>query len=148
MIPTRPGRQLGSFWRTRRMPWDTIHKEPAPLAAEPNLRDYAATRAAFRWDDVRAELAMPTPGTMNIAYHALDRHVRAGRGGKLALRWLGKDGETVDLTYGELTGWTCRFANLLRRLGIGEGDRVFSLLGRTPELYVTALGTLRNGSVF
>ena len=41
-----------------------------------------------------------------------------------------------------------RFANLLRDLGIGRGERVFSLLGRIPELYVAALGTLRNGSVF
>ena len=88
------------------------------------------------------------PGGLNIAYHALDRHVAEGRGDKLALRWLGKNGEKRDITYRELLELSCRFANLLRGLGVGQGDRVFSLLGRVPELYITALGTLRNGSVF
>jgi acetyl-CoA synthetase len=41
-----------------------------------------------------------------------------------------------------------RFASTLRRLGVGRGDRVFALAGRIPELYVAALGTLKNGSVF
>ena len=66
----------------------------------------------------------------------------------MALRWLGKNGERRDITYGELLALSNRFANLLRDLGVGAGDRVFSLLGRVPELYVAALGTLRNGSVF
>ena len=47
-----------------------------------------------------------------------------------------------------LLALSCRFANLLRDLGVGKGERVFSLLGRVPELYIAALGTLRNGSVF
>jgi len=79
---------------------------------------------------------------------ALDRHVVEGRGDKLALRWLGKNGETRDITYRELLELSCRFANLLSGLGVGQGNRVFSLLGRVPELYIAALGTLRNGSVF
>ena len=66
----------------------------------PNLRDYDAVREAFTWGSVRAELAMP--GGLNIAYHALDRHVVEGRGNKLALRWLGKNGEKRDITYREL----------------------------------------------
>ena len=41
-----------------------------------------------------------------------------------------------------------RFANVLARHGVTKGDRVFSLLGRIPELYFAALGTLKNGSVF
>ena len=66
----------------------------------------------------------------------------------LALRWLGKQGEVVDYTYADLRRLTNRFANALRSLGIGKGDRVFVLAGRIPELYITALGTLKNGSVF
>jgi acetyl-CoA synthetase len=126
--------------------WDIITKRPGADRLAPNLRDYEAVRAAFTWEAACAELAMP--GGLNIAYHALDRHVIKGRGDKLALRWLGKNGERRDLTYGELLGVSNGFANLLRDLGIGKGDRVFSLLGRVPELYVAALGTLRNGSVF
>jgi acetyl-CoA synthetase len=51
------------------------------------------------------------------------------------------------VTYADLARLTCRFANVLRRLGIGKGDRLFVLAGRIPELYVAVLGALRNGSV-
>jgi acetyl-CoA synthetase len=126
--------------------WDVIIKQADEDRSAPNLRDYEAVRAAFTWEAARAEMRMPVG--LNIAYHALDRHVSEGRGEKLALRWLGKNDERRDFTYRELLRLSNRFANLLLDLGVGEGDRVFSLLGRVPELYVTALGTLRNGSVF
>ena len=128
------------------MSWDIIGKQAAGGGVLPNLRDYDAVRQAFTWKAVRAELAMP--GGLNIAYLALDRHVAEGDGDRLALRWLGKNGEKRDITYCELLALSCRFANLLRDLGVGKGERVFSLLGRVPELYIAALGTLRNGSVF
>ena len=128
------------------MSWDVIRKQAGGKGLFPNLRDYQVVREAFTWGLVRAELAMP--GGLNIAYHALDRHVVEGRGDKLALRWLGKNAEKRDITYRELLELSCRFANVLRGLGVRQGDRVFSLLGRVPELYIAALGTLRNGSVF
>jgi acetyl-CoA synthetase len=127
--------------------WETIRKRPENEGAASNLPDYAGVAARFTWDDVRAELAMPS-GRMNIAYHTLDRHVSAGRGDGIALRWLGKDGERAEFTYRALTGLSHRFANLLRHLGVAEGERIFTLLGRVPELYVAALGTLRHGAVF
>lgn len=43
---------------------------------------------------------------------------------------------------------TNQFANVLRSLGVAKGDRVFALMGRIPELYVVALGSLKNLSVF
>jgi acetyl-CoA synthetase len=61
---------------------------------------------------------------------------------------LSKSGEARDVTYGELRRLTNRFANVLRGLGMGKGARVFALAGRIPELYTSALGTLKNGSVF
>ena len=128
------------------MAWDIISKRTVGNRPAPNLRDYTAVRAAFSWNAARAELAMP--GGLNIAYHALDRHIAEGCGDKLALRWLGKNDKRRDLTYRELLGLSNCFADLLCDLGVGEGERVFSLLGRIPELYVTALGTLRNGCVF
>src|SRR5271169_6273120 len=130
----------------RNVSWDIIRKQAADEGPFPNLGDYDAVRETFTWEAVRAELAMP--GGLNIAYHALDRHVAERRGEKLALRWLGKNGEKRDITYCELLALSCRFANLLHDLGVGKGARVFSLLGRVPELYIAALGTLRNGSVF
>ena len=130
----------------KRVSWDVIRKHAGGKGLFPNLRDYHAVREAFTWGSARDELAMP--GGLNIAYHALDRHVVQGRGNKLALRWLDKNGKKRDTTYRELLELSCRCANLLSGLGVGRGDRVFSLLGRVPELYITALGTLRNGSVF
>ena len=130
------------------MAWDIISKRTVGNRPAPNLRDYAAVRAAFSWEAVRAELAMP--GGLNIAYHTLDRHVIEGRGEKRALRCLSKNenDKRRDFTFRELLALSNRFANLLQDLGVGEGERVFSLLGRIPELYIAALGTLRNGSVF
>lgn len=53
-----------------------------------------------------------------------------------------------DYTYADLAALSSRFANVLRALGVGKGDRVYVLAGRIPEPYVTALGTLKNRSVF
>jgi acetyl-CoA synthetase len=66
----------------------------------------------------------------------------------VALRCRDRRGDITELSYGDLQRQTNRFANVLRELGVGRGDRVFSLLGRVPELYISALGTLKNGSVF
>jgi acetyl-CoA synthetase len=61
---------------------------------------------------------------------------------------LGRDQERVELSYEDLKRQTNRFANLLRELGITKGERVFTLAGRVPALYVAAIGTLKNGSVY
>jgi len=64
------------------------------------------------------------------------------------MRWLGKDGAVRDFTFADLGRESSRFANVLRSLGVGKGERIFVLAGRIPELYFAALGTLKNGSVF
>ncbi len=73
------------------MPFDTIEKTVANTGPAPNLGDYEAARNAFSWDSVRAELAGLPGGGINIAHEALDRHLAAGRGDRLALRWIEKD---------------------------------------------------------
>jgi acetyl-CoA synthetase len=125
----------------------TIRKSAA-AAKGANLKDYETARRAFHWEDARAQLDGLPGGGLNIAYEAVDRHVANGKGGKTALRWIARDLTTTDLTYAELAAETNRFANVLAGLGIGKGDRVYSLLGRVPALYISALGTLKNGSVF
>ena len=130
------------------MPWEPIHKTPGKQAVVPNLWDYEEVRSRFTWDAARRELDGLPGGGLNIAYEAVDRHLAHGRGDRLAVRWLGKDGEVRDFRYRDLAELTNRFANVLKGLGIGKGDRVFSLLGRVPELYVVALGTLKIGGVF
>jgi len=126
-----------------------IRKQPATGAVAPNLGDYAAVRERFSWDEARAALAgLPRGGGLNIAHEAVDRHLDGPARERVALRWIGRDDRVEELTYAGLAARTGRFANVLRSLGIGKGERVFSLLGRTPALYVTALGTLKNGSVY
>jgi acetyl-CoA synthetase len=64
------------------------------------------------------------------------------------MRFLVKNGETIDFTYARLRELTNKFANTLKNLGVEKGERVFVAAGRIPELYITALGALKNRSVF
>ena len=118
-------------------------------AAAPNLTDYESSRAAFTWSAARAELdGLPGGAGLNIAYEAVGRHAAGPSRHRVALRWIGRDDQIRDITYGDLDSLTNRFANVLSGLGLQKGDRVFSLLGRTPALYVAALGTLKAGGVY
>lgn len=130
------------------MPWNLIPKTLNADQPAPHLADYAAARATFSWADARAELAGLPDGGLNIAFEAVDRWVATGQGNSVALRWLGKKGERRDFSYAELARLSNQFANSLERLGIRPGDRVCVLAGRIPELYITALGTLKAGAVF
>ncbi|MEZ4233828.1 MAG: acetate--CoA ligase [Polyangiaceae bacterium] len=125
-----------------------IRKAGAAPGLQPNLRDYDSARAGFSWDEARGALEGLPGGGLNIAHEALDRHVAAGRGEHIALRWLGKAGEQRDFSYADLARRTNQFANALSELGIQAGERVYALCGRVPELYVTALGTLKRQAVF
>ena len=126
---------------------EIIAKSGKP-SISPNLADYALTCRLFDWEQARAELAgLPGGHGINIAYEAVDRHVVDGRGEHAALRCLSPSGAVATLSYARLAALSNRFANGLRALGIGRGDRVFTLLGRCPELYVAVLGTLKNVSV-
>ena len=128
---------------------DTLIRKPARgNLALPNLTDYAAACASFSWAMERQTLRGLPGGGLNIAFEAIDRHVQNGRGGQVALRCLSRSDVVHEFTYVELGAETNRFANVLSALGIKPGERVFSLLGRVPELYVTALGTLKAGAVF
>ena len=121
----------------------------SPTGVAPNLDDYERVRAGFTWDAARAELdGLPGGRGLNIAHEAVDRHAAGPRGEHVAIRWLGKSSEVRDYTYRQLRVLTNRFANVLDHLGVRRGDGVFALAGRLPELYVTALGTLKLGGVF
>jgi acetyl-CoA synthetase len=78
----------------------------------------------------------------------VDRHAAGPRGGQEALRFVRVDGSTHSYSYADLAEHAGRFAAVLRDLGVGRGERVFSLLGRCPELYVGVLGTWKNAGVF
>ncbi len=104
-------------------PWDTVLDWDLPFA---------------RWFD---------GGTLNVSYNCLDRHVAAGRGDKVAFHWEGEPGDTLTITYGQLLGDVSRFANTLRGLGVGRGDRVAIYMPMIPELTVAMLACTRIGAV-
>ncbi len=114
-----------------------------------NIKDYADARRTFTWDEAKSWVTgLPGGKGLNIAYEAVDRHATGERAGRVAIRWLGKHGGSKDITYSELSRLTNRFAGALGALGVQKGDRVCVLLGRVPELYVAALGTLKHRAVF
>ena len=129
------------------MEWQRIRKRPEDYVGA-NLQDYEECAKRFAWSQARALLDGLPGGGLNIAHEAIDRHVLAGRGKKLALRWIGRDDQIRDYSYSALGAAANRFANVLVQRGVAKGDRVFSLLGRVPELYIAAFGTLKSGSVF
>jgi acetyl-CoA synthetase len=131
------------------MAWKTIEKPREGWAVTPNLLDYDKVRAQFSWEAARRELdGLPGGRGLNIAHETVDRHVAGPHGSHLAIRWMGKRGEIRDFTYAELSRLTNRWANVLRKLGVQKGERIFALCGRIPELYVAALGALKNCNVF
>jgi acetyl-CoA synthetase len=128
--------------------WATIRKGAWPGGVRPNVVDYEAVRAAFTWEAARRALdGLPAGRGLNIAHEAVDRHAAGIGGDRVAVRWLRRDGGVEEATYGQLAAATNRFANVLGRLAVAPGDRIFTLLGRIPELHVAVLGTLKRRGV-
>jgi acetyl-CoA synthetase len=115
------------------MPWPPIEKDLRELHVLPNLVDYAKECAGFSWEEAERSLdGLPGGRGLNIAHEAVDRHAPGPRSSHVALRWISRHGELRDITYSELRAQTSRFANVLVRLGVAPGERVFSLTGRIP----------------
>jgi acetyl-CoA synthetase len=128
---------------------DMIKKTKSGWKVPPNLVDYQATRSSFTWEAASRWLdGLPGAKGLNIAYETIDRHANGNRRDQIAIRCLTAENQVKDYTYGDMLRLTNRFANLLQKLGIGAGDSVFTLIGRVPELYISALGTLKNQSVY
>jgi acetyl-CoA synthetase len=104
-------------------PWDSVLSWDLPFA---------------RWFD---------GGTLNVSYNCLDRHVAAGHGDTVAFHWEGEPGDTRTVTYGQLLLEVSRFANVLRGLGVGRGDRVAVYMPMIPELPVAMLACTRIGAI-
>jgi acetyl-CoA synthetase len=89
-------------------------------------------------------------GRLNVSHNCLDRHLagpHAWRRNKAAILWEGEPGDSRVLTYGELHREVCRFANVLRGLGVRKGDRVAIYMPMVPELPIAMLACARIGAV-
>jgi acetyl-CoA synthetase len=141
---------------------------PADLAknanAQPSIYDEAAADRIGFWETQARELDWATPwdealdwqppfakwfigGTLNACVNAVDRHVDAGKGEKVAFHWVG-DGErdSRDVTYADLKREVCKAANALTELGVTAGDRVTIYMPMIPETVVTVLACARLGA--
>ena len=143
---------------------------PGPLVAQATLQDFDAAyhdsmespegfwegvaselEWSRRWDKV-FEWDYPTfrwflGARCNITRNCLDRHLTNGNKNKAAFIWLGEDGSERVYTYGRLAQLVNRFANGLRSLGVGKGDRVVIYMPLTPEGAIAMLACARVGAV-
>jgi acetyl-CoA synthetase len=85
-------------------------------------------------------------GKLNVCHNAVDRHVAAGRGDKVAFHWEGEPGDTRTITYADLLHEVQRFASALKGLGVERGDRVAVYMPMIPELPVAMLACARIGA--
>ena len=104
------------------------------------------------WDKVLDDSQAPfykwfVGGKTNIAYNALDRHVKTWRKNKLALIWEGEPGDVRSFSYHRMWQETNRFANILRSMGVKKGDTVTIYMGRVPELVWAMLACAKIGAI-
>ncbi len=88
-----------------------------------------------------------TNAKLNITYNCLERHVNNDRRNKVAICWVGENNRERILTYYQLHKDVMRFANGLKSLGIGKGDRVCIYMPAIPEMVVAMLACARIGAV-
>ena len=124
-----------------------IEKKLNTFPIQPNLIDYFKERTTFEWEKVAGQFDGLPSGGFNIAHEAIDRHANGPLADKTALVWLGENGERELYTFSDMKKQTAKFANVLASLGFSKGDRIFTLSTRLPELYIAAIGILKNRSV-
>ncbi|MFC6644995.1 acetate--CoA ligase [Granulicella cerasi] len=147
-----PAEFASRAWIKSEMEWEAMYRRsiehPELFWAE------AAEELSWskKWDKV-LEGTFPDPkwftgGKLNLCYNAVDRHVEAGRGDKVALIWEGEPvGQVVKLTYSQLLVEVQRFANVLKAHGVKKGDRVAIYMGMTNELAIAVLACARIGAI-
>ncbi len=102
--------------------------------------------SVYSWEAETAICKWFEGGKLNAAYNCLDRHL-ATRSDRIAILWEGDAGETETYTYERLYTEVCRFANILKKRGIGKGDRVAIYLPMIPQLAVAMLACARIGAI-
>ncbi len=127
--------------------WNRAKDDPAGFwgeLAEANLHWFK------KWDKVLDGVMPDTKwfvgGKTNVAYNCLDRHLDGPRKNKAAIIWEGEPGDTRVLTYQDLHREVCRFANVLKKLGVKTGDRVTLYMPMIPELAIAMLACARIGA--
>src|ERR1700704_2906499 len=112
--------------------------------AESELHWFKKWDEVLKWEPPHAQWFVG--GKINISDNCLDRHLGTWRRNKAALIWEGEPGDSRTLTYQQLHTEVCRFANVLKKLGIEKGDRVALYMPLIPELAISMLACARIGA--
>jgi len=117
------------FWATqaKRLSWDTPFDEVLDWSDAPFAKWFVG-------------------GKLNVAYNCVDRHVEAGYGDQVAIKFEGELGDRRDITYAQLQRDVSQAANALIELGIKTGDRVAIYLPMIPEAIISMLACARLGA--
>ncbi|HSG17269.1 MAG TPA: acetate--CoA ligase [Anaerolineae bacterium] len=104
------------------------------------------------WDKVLDDSNAPfyqwfVGSKVNLVHNALDRHMRTATRNKAALIFEGEPGDTRVYTYQQLNHQVCKFASVLRAMGVSKGDRVTIYMGRVPELVIAMLACAKIGAI-
>jgi len=148
---------------------DRVFPPPKKFQEQANARDPGVYEQAARdrlgfWESFARELHWFRPwdrvlewklpdarwfvgGQTNLSANCLDRHLAGPRRDKLAILWEGEPGDKRTLTYAQLHREVCRFANGLKEIGVGKGDRVTLYMPMVPELAIAMLSCARIGAV-
>ncbi|MFP6621957.1 MAG: acetate--CoA ligase [Myxococcota bacterium] len=115
--------------------------------AKQNLTWFSPWKKVLQWKPPFAKWFIG--GKLNVSYNCLDRHLEgenAWRRNKAAIIWEGEPGDSRVITYAELHREVCRFANVLKGLGVRKGDRVCLYMPMVPELAIAMLACSRIGA--
>jgi acetyl-CoA synthetase len=113
--------------------------------AAKNLEWIKPWKTVLEWQPPRAKWFLG--GQLNIAANCIDRHVRGVNRNKAAIIWEGEPGDKRTLTYWDLYREVQQFANVLKSLGVGKGDRVGIYLPLIPEAAIAMLACARIGAI-
>ncbi|WCN37053.1 acetate--CoA ligase [Aneurinibacillus uraniidurans] len=126
---------------------EMIQKKVFPVTGEGyNMPAYEEAYKNFSWQDVEKQFSWYTTNKVNMAYEVIDRHIGTPLENKTAL-YYSDASRDEQYTFQELKTLSDKFGNVLRKYGIQRGDRVFVFMPRTPELYVSVLGTIKVGAI-
>ena len=127
--------------------WDRAKADPeafwGDLASE--LHWFKPFAEILEWNEPFAKWFVG--GQTNASYNCLDAHLATERRDKTAIIWEGEPGDIRKLTYAELHREVCKAANMLKKLGIGQGDVVSIYMPMVPELAIAMLACARIGAV-
>jgi acetyl-CoA synthetase len=118
---------------------DTLDWFKKPTISRKYVWDTAARKIQHTWFE---------DGALNVSVNCLDRHVKAGKGDKVALIFQGEpENDVTKITYKQLLAEVCKFANVLKSYGIKKGDRVAIYMPMVLELPIAMLACTRIGAI-